>query len=56
MLIVNYKMTIILQYNNSELFFSNNSHQIGADFALKILKWDDNLTIKLQLWDIAGIK
>ncbi|XP_063219883.1 ras-related protein Rab-7L1-like isoform X1 [Bacillus rossius redtenbacheri] len=27
---------------------------VGVDFALKILKWSDNQTIKLQLWDIAG--
>lgn len=27
---------------------------IGVDFALKIVRWADNQTIKLQLWDIAG--
>ncbi|XP_067684056.1 ras-related protein Rab-7L1-like [Haliotis asinina] len=27
---------------------------IGVDFALKVIKWSDNRTIKLQLWDIAG--
>lgn len=27
---------------------------VGVDFALKILKWSDSETIKLQLWDIAG--
>lgn len=27
---------------------------VGVDFALKILKWSDTETIKLQLWDIAG--
>nr|CAD7430537.1 unnamed protein product [Timema monikensis] len=27
---------------------------VGVDFALKILKWSENQTIKLQLWDIAG--
>ncbi|XP_063609657.1 ras-related protein Rab-32-like [Penaeus indicus] len=26
---------------------------VGVDFALKILKWSDSETIKLQLWDIA---
>ena len=25
-----------------------------VDFALKVVKWSDNVTIKLQLWDIAG--
>jgi Ras-related protein Rab-7L1 len=27
---------------------------IGVDFALKIIKWSDKCSIKLQLWDIAG--
>lgn len=27
---------------------------VGMDFALKILKWSDKQTVKLQLWDIAG--
>jgi len=27
---------------------------IGVDFALKIVPWSDDLTVKLQLWDIAG--
>ena len=28
--------------------------QIGVDFALKVLNWDDNTTIRLQIYDIAG--
>lgn len=28
---------------------------VGVDFALKILKWSEMQTIKLQLWDIAGM-
>ena len=28
--------------------------QIGVDFALKVLNWDQNTLIRLQLWDIAG--
>ena len=27
---------------------------IGADFMAKVVKWDENLTLRLQLWDIAG--
>ncbi|RWS06513.1 ras-related protein Rab-32-like protein [Dinothrombium tinctorium] len=27
---------------------------IGVDFALKIIEWDENITIRLQMWDIAG--
>lgn len=29
-------------------------HQIGVDFALKVINWDPNTTVRLQLWDIAG--
>lgn len=28
--------------------------QIGVDFALKIINWDENTVIRVQLWDIAG--
>ncbi|XP_069141824.1 ras-related protein Rab-7L1-like [Argopecten irradians] len=27
---------------------------IGVDFALKVVKWSETQTIKLQIWDIAG--
>ena len=27
---------------------------VGVDFALKLVKWSDAKTVKLQLWDIAG--
>lgn len=27
---------------------------IGVDFALKTLQYDDNILVRLQLWDIAG--
>ncbi|XP_037035931.1 ras-related protein Rab-32 isoform X2 [Bradysia coprophila] len=36
-------------------FFSQNYRAtIGVDFALKVLNWDNNTIIRLQLWDIAG--
>ena len=28
--------------------------QIGVDFALKVLQWDADTVVRLQLWDIAG--
>lgn len=27
---------------------------VGVDFALKVVKWSETQTVKLQLWDIAG--
>lgn len=27
---------------------------IGVDFALKVIRWDDNTSVRLQLWDMAG--
>jgi len=26
----------------------------GVDFALKVLRWDPDTVVRLQLWDIAG--
>jgi Ras-related protein Rab-32 len=27
---------------------------IGADFLAKVVYWDEDTTLRLQLWDIAG--
>ncbi|XP_028406006.1 ras-related protein Rab-32-like [Dendronephthya gigantea] len=38
----------------SQKFFINYKATIGSDFAVKVIDWDENCQIKLQLWDIAG--
>ncbi|KAK0171644.1 hypothetical protein PV328_005072 [Microctonus aethiopoides] len=47
------KTSIIKRYVHQ--FFSQNYRAtIGVDFALKVLNWDPQTIIRLQLWDIAG--
>lgn len=47
------KTSIIKRYVHQ--FFSQHYRAtIGVDFALKVLPWDSETTIRLQLWDIAG--
>lgn len=47
------KTSIVKSYvNNTSIMHTKST--IGVDFALKVLDYDDNTTIRLQLWDIAG--
>ncbi|KAJ8970052.1 hypothetical protein NQ314_001481 [Rhamnusium bicolor] len=47
------KTSIIKRYVH-RFFTQHYRATIGVDFALKVLNWDDNTLIRLQLWDIAG--
>ncbi|XP_062912395.1 ras-related protein Rab-32-like [Mobula hypostoma] len=47
------KTSLIKRYIH-QLFSQNYRATIGVDFALKVLHWDSNTLIRLQLWDIAG--
>lgn len=47
--------TSIIQRYVHQVFSQHYRATIGVDFALKVLQWDTNTVIRLQLWDIAGV-
>ena len=44
----------LLSYDCQVVYFLSQLVQIGVDFALKVINWDADTLIRLQLWDIAG--
>eukprot|EP00032_Breviata_anathema_P000402 JZ549110.1.p1 GENE.JZ549110.1~~JZ549110.1.p1 ORF type:complete len:192 (+),score=15.36 JZ549110.1:101-676(+) len=47
------KTSIVKRYVHN-IFANSYKATIGVDFALKVIEWDDNTIVRLQLWDIAG--
>lgn len=43
-----------MTFHFSRSSFFSLTVQIGVDFALKVIKYDEATTVRLQLWDIAG--
>lgn len=47
------KTSVIKRYVH-QIFSQHYRATIGVDFALKVLNWDQQTVVRLQLWDIAG--
>lgn len=47
------KTSIVQRYVHGA-FSAHQKATVGVDFGLKVIKWDENVTVRLQIWDIAG--
>jgi Ras-related protein Rab-32 len=47
------KTCLIKKYIHN-VFSPHYKSTIGVDFGLKVMRWSDELVLKIQLWDIAG--
>jgi len=47
------KTSLIKRYCEG-YFTPNYKLTIGVDFAVKVVDWDENTSVSLQLWDVAG--
>ena len=49
------KTSFVQRYTNN-IYRTDYKGTVGVDFALKVLRVNRDMTVKLQLWDVAGIK
>ncbi|MCF2141704.1 MAG: GTP-binding protein [Candidatus Lokiarchaeota archaeon] len=47
------KTSMVLQYTENK-FKANYLMTIGSNFAIKMLRYDENTVCRLQIWDLAG--
>eukprot|EP01102_Stenamoeba_stenopodia_P002986 TRINITY_DN1291_c0_g1_i1.p1 TRINITY_DN1291_c0_g1~~TRINITY_DN1291_c0_g1_i1.p1 ORF type:complete len:225 (+),score=31.64 TRINITY_DN1291_c0_g1_i1:84-758(+) len=46
--------TCLIRKYVQNIFWKDSKPTIGADFAIKNMKWNQDTLVRLQLWDIAG--
>merc|ERR1712018_341992 len=46
--------TALVRRSVHDFFTEGYRSTIGVDFSLKVLRWTEDLEIRLQMWDLAG--
>ena len=46
--------TALVRRSVHDFFTEGYRSTIGVDFSLKVLRWSEDLEIRLQMWDLAG--